>query len=99
MPDDHPHEAHTTQWFAIDQVEALFGMSYEMLNELASLDFVRVEQTTRTAVLLEASTIAQLRRTARLIRDFELGDAPLVLVLSLLERIDHLERQLSGRSA
>jgi chaperone modulatory protein CbpM len=84
---------------ALDELERASGLSIEQITELVEYGVFQPAGGRPHEWRFAARCIAVGRTASRLRADFELSTAGLALALSLLERIEDLERELRALQA
>lgn len=84
---------------ALDELERASGLSIEVITELVEYGVFQPQGSFLHEWRFTARSIAVGRTASRLRSDFELSTPGLALALSLLERIEELERELRGLKA
>jgi chaperone modulatory protein CbpM len=84
---------------ALDELERASGLSIEEITELVEYGVFQPQGGRPHEWRFAARCIAVGRRAHRLRSDFELSTSGLALTLSLLERIEELEREMRALQA
>jgi chaperone modulatory protein CbpM len=79
---------------AVEELERASGLSIEEITELVEYGVFQPQGSRPHEWRFAARCIAVGRRAQRLRSDFELSTSGLALTLSLLERIEELEREM-----
>ena len=72
----------------------LTGLSEDMLLELVRLDWIVPSTTAQQEYLFVRMDVLRGRKYRRLCADFELSPVAGIIIVDLLERIEHLEERL-----
>jgi chaperone modulatory protein CbpM len=84
---------------AVEELERASGLSIEEITELVEYGVFQPQGSRPHEWRFAARCIAVGRRAQRLRSDFELSTSGLALTLSLLERIEELEREMRALQA
>lgn len=74
----------------------LTGLTEDGLMELVRLEWIVPARTAQEEFLFVDVDVVRVRKYRRLCADFELSPVAGVIIVDLLERIDHLEERLRG---
>jgi chaperone modulatory protein CbpM len=74
----------------------LTGLTEDGLMELVRLEWIGPARTAQEEFLFVDVDVVRVQKYRRLCADFELSPVAGVIIVDLLERIDHLEERLRG---
>jgi chaperone modulatory protein CbpM len=75
----------------------LTGLTEEALLELVRLDWIVPSTTAQQEFLFVSMDVVRVRKYRRLCADFELSPVAGIIIVDLLERIDHLQERLRSQ--
>lgn len=75
----------------------LTGLTEEALLELVRLDWIVPSTTAQQEFLFVGMDVVRVRKYRRLCADFELSPVAGIIIVDLLERIDHLQERLRSQ--
>jgi chaperone modulatory protein CbpM len=82
--------------FSLTQLAELSGLSHELLRQLVEYEAILPADPAAPQPMFKARDLVGARAACRLRDDFELEAPGLALVLTLLERIRHLEARVQA---